>query len=613
VKWFWRAVVGIPLLAIVLVVIGVAWVSFFFDPEVHRERLIAWVTDRTNSMFTLDGQFEVNFDLAGRSTAVTVFLGDLAIANRPGFAVDKIFRAEGVSLKIPVWQLLNGHVYPTIAVHQPQLRLIRTHAARTNWQPLVAAVWGHEEPIHEWDLIQGFAGIAMTGLRVIDGTIHWTREDTGDEITISNMNFEMASLFEGQPIRAQTKLTLEHNALPIPLGLDAVVQVERDMQSGVVRAKKMRLEFAAPGALVTLNAMEMDSDPGNRRFRLRQASITGFVGNDEFDLAVEAAEYPKLKDRLVATGITGNWIGTGMEVRAELASMSTNLPGTSIIFPTDHRRISMPFDGWQSAFKFVRGAVAGNGKIHFSVFDWNASLAAFGVSIPDGDWSVLAPVKGSVDLTIGDQGIEIQNFYLNWRESKFSGSLTQFPLGQCRVEFEIVEELIEAVGNAIFTFHTVGIGQTPWLADTNGSATVQIREGRIRNIGRVRVFGTEVDEYIRQARTAMGMETRWNDIEGEIPFSNLETTLIVMDGTIWTDDFVVEALDLKFSGRGRYGLLSDEFNSLWHVKWEKPIEGSGLALLDQFQTMVVPFRVSGRGSSISVALDVRELLRLLSE
>ena len=90
-KWFWRVVVGIPLLAVVLVVVGAVWVSFFFDPEVYRERLIAWVTDRTNSTFTLDGELEVKFHLVGSSPTVTVFLGDLAIENRPDFGDDQMF------------------------------------------------------------------------------------------------------------------------------------------------------------------------------------------------------------------------------------------------------------------------------------------------------------------------------------------------------------------------------------------------------------------------------------------------------------------------------------------------------------------------------------------
>jgi hypothetical protein len=613
VKWFWRAVVGIPLLAVVLVVVGVVWVSFFFNPEAHRERVIAWVTDRTNSTFTLDGELDVDFNLAGRSTAVTVFLGDLTIENRPGFAADKIFRAAGISLEIPVWQLLNGHLYPSITVHQPQLRLIRIHGTRTNWQPLAAAVGGHEEPIHEWDLFQGFVGVATTGLRVLDGAVYWTREDTGDEVTISNINFEMASLFGGQPIRAQTQLTLEHSALPKPLEFDAVVRVERDTESGVVRADKMRLEFAAPGALVTLNALEMDSDPGNRRFRFRQASMTGFVGNDEFELAVEAAEYLKLTDRLVVTGITGNWIGIGMEGRVEFASISANLPRTGIIFPIGHQGTSMRFGGWQSALKFISEAFVGNGKIRFSVFDWSTTLATFGASMPGGRWSRFAPVEGSANLTIGDRGIEIQQFDSNWGESKFSGSLSQLSSGQSQLEFTLTEELIEALGTLTFAFHTAELNQASWLADTYGSAVLHIREGRIRKSGKIRLFGTEVDQYIRQARAAMGMEAKWTDIESGIPFSNLKTTLFVKDGEIWTDDFVMEALGLKFFSRGRYVLSKGEYNSLWHVKWERSVEGSGLALLDQLQTMVVPFRVSGRGNSMSVALDIPELLRLLSE
>ena len=612
-KWFWRAVVGIPLLAVVLVVVGVVWVSFFFDPEVYRERLIAWVTDRTNSTFTLDGELEVKFDLAGGSTAVTVFLGDLAIESRPGFAADKIFRAAGISLEIPVWQLLNGQVYPNITVLRPQLRLIRTHATRTNWQPLAAAVGGHEEPIHEWDLIQGFAGIAMTGLRVLDGVIHWTREDTGEEITISNIDFEMAPLVGGQPVRAQTQLTLEHTALAKPLGIDVAVTVDRENRSGVVRAEKMQLEIAGPGVLVTLNALEMDSDPASRRFRLRQAAVTGAVGSDEFHLAVETANYLKPTDRLIATGVTVDWFGTGMEGRAELPSLFVDSLWTDVIFPAGHHRGSIRFGGWQSVLKFVSEAVVGNGKINFSVFDWSNSLATFGVSIPKERWSLLAPVQGNADVSIGKRGIDIPHFYFNWGESEFSGLLTQLSSGQSRLEFELMDELIEAVGNLTIAFNTVGLDQTSWLTDNAGSVAFHIREGRIRKIGRIRVFGAEIDQYIRQARTAMGMEAKWTDIESGIPFSNLKTTLFVKDGEIWTDDFVMEALGLKFFSRGRYALSKDEFDSLWYVKWEKSTEGSGLALLDQLQTMVAPFRVSGRGNSMSVALDIPELLRLLSE
>jgi hypothetical protein len=448
---------------------------------------------------------------------------------------------------------------------------------------------------------------------VLDGAIYWTREDTGDEVTISNINFEMASLLEGQPVRVQTQLTLEHNALPRPLVFEGVVRLERGTQSGIVRAEKMRLEFAAPGALITLNALEIDSDPGNHRFRVRQASVTGSVGTDEFDLAVEAAEYLKLTDRLAVTGTSGNWIGIGMEGRAELASISANLSGTGVIFPAGHQGTSMRLGGWQSALKFISEAVVGKGKIYFSVFDWSTSLATFGVSMPKGRWSTLAPVKGSANLTIGDRGIEIQQFDSNWGESELSGSLSQLSSGQYRLEFELMDELIEAMGNLKFSFHTIGLDQASWLMNNAGSVAFHIREGRIRKFGHIRVFGAEIDEYIRQARAAMGMEAKWTDIESGIPFSNLKTTLLVKDGEIWTDDFVMEALGLKFFSRGRYAFSKDEFDSLWHVKWEESIEGGGLVLLDQFQTVVVPFRVSGRGNSMSVVLDIPELLRLLSE
>ena len=728
-KWFWRAIAGIAVLAVFLVAAGVVWASIFFDPEVYRDRLIAWVTDRTGSTFTLDGELEVDFDLAGRSSAVTIFLGDLAIGNPPGFAGDKIFRAVGMSVEIPVWHLLKGHVYPNITVHQPQLRLIRAHPNRTNWQPLVASMIGRGEPIHEWDLIKGFAGIAVTGLRVFDGAVHWMREDTGDEITILDIDFEMASLFGKQPARLQTQLVLEHNALAKPLAIDAAVTVEREARSGVVRAEKMQLEVAAPGVLITLNALEMDNDPVHRRFRLRQAAVTGAVGNDEFRLAVEAAEYQKPTDRLIATAVTGNWIGAGMEGRAELASIFVHSLWDGVIFPGGRQKTSVRFGDGQSSLEWVSKAVVGSGKIFFSVLNWSTALAKFGMSVPVERMNALAPVDGSAEFSIGKRGIEIQHFDLDWGESKFSGSLTQTPSGRSRLEFELIEtqlelersaprspltldndpgiavlallstytgldaigniqiqrlrwrgleikklyvpvkfeagrvqvdaatfglyggtvratalidratdrmgfetrqeytnveigsllgaigmtEQIKALGNLTFTFQTVGEDWSSWLEAARARARFGVPEGRIRGLGRMRVFGVKVDQYIRQARTAMGLQSEWPDLESGISFSNLQATMTLRGGEIWTDDFVAETLGLKISGRGKYILSSDEFDSLWHVRWDKPIQGSGLTLFDQAPAMVVPFRVTGRGGAMSVVLDIPELLRLLSE
>jgi hypothetical protein len=613
VKWFWRVVVGIPLLAVFLVVVGVLWVSFFFDPEAHRERLIVWVTDRTNSTFTFDGELEINVDLAGRSTAVTVFLGDLAIGNPPGFAAGKMFRAAGISLKIPVWELLSGHVYPSITVHRPQLRLIRTHTTRTNWQSLAASVEGHEGLIHEWGLIQGFAGIAMTGLRVLDGTVHWTREDTGDEITMTNIDFEIASLFGGQPVRAQTQLTLKHYALLEPLGIDWSVTVEREIPSGVVRVEKMQGEIASPGVLVTLKALEIDSDPEGRRIQFRQVAATGAVGDDEFHLEVAAANYLKLRDRFIATGVAGNWFRPGMEGGVELASIFVDSLSTNFFSFADNQVTRVGLGRWQAPLKLLTEAAVGNGKIDFSIFDWSRSFAVFGVQMPEAHWTPSVPVEGRANVSIGKGGIELTNFDLSWGDSTVSGSLTGVFSNRSQLEFKLIEEPIEAAGRLTFGFHTPGHSQASWLAETRGSATLQIREGRVRRFGRIRVFGAEIDQYIRQARAAMGMEPKWTNIESGIPFSNLKTTLFVNDGEIWTDDFVVETLGLKLFSRGRYVLSRDEFDSLWHVKWEKSIDGSGLALLDQFEAMVVPFRVSGRGKSMSVALDISEFLRLLSE
>ena len=53
---------------------------------------------------------------------------------------------------------------------------------RTNWQYLDTVIGDHSKVIHEWDLIKGFVGIAATGFKVLDGTVNWVREDTGNAV-----------------------------------------------------------------------------------------------------------------------------------------------------------------------------------------------------------------------------------------------------------------------------------------------------------------------------------------------------------------------------------------------------------------------------------------------
>ena len=200
-------------------------------------------------------------------------------------------------------------------------------------------------------------------------------------------------------------------ALAKPIGIDAAVTVDRGARSGVVRGEKMRLEIASPGVLVTLNVLEMGSDPTSRLFRLRQAAVTGAIGNDEFHLAVETANYLKPTDRLTATGVTVDWFGTGMEGRAELPSLFVDSLWADVIFPAGNQRTNIRFGYWESALKYISEAVVGNGKINFSVFDWSNSLAFFGVSIPEGRWSPLVPAQGHFDVSIGKRGIDICLLY----------------------------------------------------------------------------------------------------------------------------------------------------------------------------------------------------------
>jgi len=704
------------------------WVAFFFDPEDYRDRVITWVTDRTGTSFSLNGELGVDFQITGRSSAMSISLGDMDFEDKEKFPRVKLFHVPKMTIEIPLLNLIQGHLRPMIEMHQPILKLIRVDNHTTNWSEVSSGIRGSQRATSEWDLIQGFTGLVSMGIRIFDGTVHWSRRDTGAEMEISKIDFVMTPFRSESTASLQIKLIVSNRGNFNPFFVDAAVTLGRDKDRESIFGEIVKLQVSGPSLLIAMNALEVETDKEFSRLQFRKARIVGALGGEEFLFQFHHGMYMQADDRLTVKSASGKWIGTEVEGGAELEDLSVSSVGERLIpFVSDQKSTALIRE-LPNLLEILDDLILASGEIVFSADDWTRLIPAFGRH--NFGWSEpeVRPVDGVIELSVGASGLEIERFALSWTDSKLSGSLRRSESGQSRLQFAAVEEDLDfakislssmifdsnpAIGALVLLLNNdrlVAIGnitikdahfqrlefthieipvktngnrlhvnnaefelyggrghvdamlellpdgfnldtrqkysnvdwghflretgvsnQLEAIGDMNvnfsmrdsqtgsffktghGRVMVTIPTGKIRTFGRTVVFGREIRKYLEQAFAPIGMNTELALLQDDVQFSNFEATMNLADGQVSIDDVSLEALHFRIEGRAKYHILEDWYDSFWYLSHMMPIENSKGSLFDLLQSVVIPLQISGRNGTMSVTLNLPELLRLLAD
>jgi uncharacterized protein YozE (UPF0346 family) len=101
--------------------------------------------------------------------------------------------------------------------------------------------------------------------------------------------------------------------------------------------------------------------------------------------------------------------------------------------------------------------------------------------------------------------------------------------------------------------------------------------------------------------------------EDDIAFSEFVAVITFKDGQFLSDDASFNALGWKLEGKSKYNLNLDWYDSIWYLSRDAATQPKKKFFLDGLQSVIIPIRVTGQPPSLSVALDIPELLRLLSQ
>ena len=723
-KWFWRLFIGLTVGSIIVGSLALLWLAFFFDPEDYKDQLIGWVSERTGSPLTIDGQLIFDLGFAGGTPVLKFIVSDLAFKNTEQFSSTELFNASKITIAISAVSMIQGRIHPMVTIEKPKLKLIRVDSSTVNWHHIGNTVSGRNRPLSEWELIRGFAGISLGGIHVIDGSVHWTRIDTNTEIKISEFEFEVKASKMQRTGSIHARLDLNHESFRRSVVVDSGVDIVLDQKSESIRAENVRIDLTGPLTLVTLAIDQMGIDENNQQVQFTIANLSGAVQGEEFLLRLKHGVYSEITDNLIIGTVAASWIGNQIEGSAQLAEVSIGSISERLTSYVSRERPVVNLNRSDSFLEAIDSSISASGNIAFSVSDWSRILMSDFTSLTGADRSLNA----MINLTVGEYGLEISNFDLSWVDSSLRGSLLRTGDGEKILNFDVIEGYVDLPQTASFStnvthnpaitllmmfFGQKGIVSTGniiierakigrlslsqldipvrmekdgWVIDVatfdayggKGNINVVINRshdhfvldtrqkysgvdvgdilsdigltGRIKAIGNVniamatkqpfsaselrsargkisivvpqgQVYGLgslitpdkEVAQVLEGILAPIGLDLGLTRFEDDIAFSEFVAVITLKDGQFLSDDTSFNALGWKLEGKSKYNLNLDWYDSIWYLSRDVAAQTKKSFSLDGLKSVIIPIRVTGQPSSLSVALDIPELLRLLSQ
>jgi AsmA protein len=173
----------------------------YFDPNDHKDRIIAMVEKETGRQLKLEGDINLSYYpwLGLEVSGVTLW-------NAEGFGDAPFIHADVVALRIKTIPLLKKqYELDTLKLHGVEINLAKNKEGVSNWDDLV-----HEEKddAKKQEPIK-LAAVILGGVDIKDTRFTWDDQSTGQTFRISEMNMSTGELIFGEPIDIKMDLKAE--------------------------------------------------------------------------------------------------------------------------------------------------------------------------------------------------------------------------------------------------------------------------------------------------------------------------------------------------------------------------------------------------------------------
>ena len=200
---FIKLLLGTTILLVLLFGIVVLAAFMYFDPNDHKDRIIAKVEEETGRELKLEGDIKLSY-----YPWLGIEVGGVTLGNAKGFGDAPFFHADAMALRIKTMPLLKKqYELDTLRLHGVEVNLAMNKEGISNWDDLVGekdADAGKQEPIQ-------LAAVILGGVDIKDTRFTWVDQMSDQTFRISDLNMSTGELIFGEPIDIKMNLKAESN------------------------------------------------------------------------------------------------------------------------------------------------------------------------------------------------------------------------------------------------------------------------------------------------------------------------------------------------------------------------------------------------------------------
>ena len=617
-----KLLIGLAVVVVLLIAAGV--VISLIPLDSYKGEIQARVKESTGRDLRIDGDISLSL-----FPPLAVSVENVGFANAPGATTPEMATVERLDIALQILPLLSGEVaIDRFVLERPVINLEVDQQGRPNWQLETAEA----APAPSGDAGTGEAGggvseLRLGDVRLVDGTLNFVNRQSGQEVTVSEMNMELSL-----------------PSLSSPFTVDGSA-VWNDEEIG------LELSAANPRALMagetTEVAMKVEAAPVTFSFdgAARNAAELGLQG-------ALALDVPSLRELAAWTGNPLEFPGEGLgpfNVAGQLEMTGAKVALTQVTLKLDEiageGQFSVDATGAKPMIKAELAVDQLNVNPYLPPEEEQPQAAAggqagdAGAGAGGGEWSDepidVAPLGAlNADLAFDAGGIQYRDVKIGksrltvvLQDSKLTADLVEMLLydgsgkgklvvdgssGQPAIaaDFDLVDFQAEPFLNDLAKFDRIlgtadsklsvtasGASQRELVSNLNGNGSMMFRDGAIR--------GINIAAVVRNISTA-ALEQSFDDAE-KTDFAELSGTFTIDKGIVTNDDLSMVAPLVRMTGEGTVPLPQRTVDYLVKPKLVASIEGQGAA--SDAAGVTVPIKVTGPWSDVSYRPDLEGMLK----
>lgn len=208
---------------VVLLVIGVALVALFFDPNDYKTQIEQVVKDKTGRAFSLKGDLKLSV-----FPWLAVQVGPATLGNAAGFGDMPMVSIQGAKLGVRLRPLLGGQFeVGAVELDSPHIILIKNADGTNNWSDIGKTQDSETTETTQEDSGKLNASIASFSLR--NASLDYTDRTTNTQTQLSSFNVTTGKLEPGKPFDFKSNFKLQRgNGMNIDTQLSANITADMD-------------------------------------------------------------------------------------------------------------------------------------------------------------------------------------------------------------------------------------------------------------------------------------------------------------------------------------------------------------------------------------------------